>query len=160
VLKGMEGDKGLVIKDKAAHHAISAKFPKAIDNKDNTLVVQYEVKLQGRSLSTAYPPIILMTLRRPRMRWCIHEASPGQRGAPRRRVLKCLTLHHHVRSRQVRRYEQGKNSNTSNMAESNRRRFTSSSATRTRRRVNTRRSTSRTLLWPASSRPRLSTRSS
>lgn len=47
VLKGMEGDKGLVIKDKAAHHAISAKFPKAIDNKDNTLVVQYEVKLQG-----------------------------------------------------------------------------------------------------------------
>lgn len=44
----MEGDKGLVIKDKAAHHAISAKFPKAIDNKDDTLVVQYEVKLQGR----------------------------------------------------------------------------------------------------------------
>jgi calnexin len=50
VLKGMEGDKGLVIKDKAAHHAISAKFPKAIDNKDDTLVVQYEVKLQGRFL--------------------------------------------------------------------------------------------------------------
>lgn len=48
VLKGIEGDKGLVIKDKAAHHAISAKFPKAIDNKDNTLVVQYEVKLQSQ----------------------------------------------------------------------------------------------------------------
>lgn len=48
VLKGMEGDKGLVLKDQAAHHAISAKFPKAIDNKDNTLVVQYEVKLQGK----------------------------------------------------------------------------------------------------------------
>ena len=47
VLKGMEGDKGLVLKDKAAHHAISAKFPKVIDNKGNTLVVQYEVKLQG-----------------------------------------------------------------------------------------------------------------
>jgi hypothetical protein len=46
----MEGDKGLVIKDKAAHHAISSKFPKAIDNKDNTLVVQYEVKLQGMSI--------------------------------------------------------------------------------------------------------------
>ena len=45
----MEGDKGLVIKDKAAHHAISAKFPKAIDNKDDTLVVQYEVKLQSES---------------------------------------------------------------------------------------------------------------
>lgn len=49
MLKGMEGDKGLVIKDKAAHHAISAKFPKAIDNKDDTLVVQYEVKLQSKS---------------------------------------------------------------------------------------------------------------
>lgn len=47
VFKGIEGDKGLVIKDKAAHHAISAKFPKAVDNTDNTLVVQYEVKLQG-----------------------------------------------------------------------------------------------------------------
>ena len=47
VLKGMEGDKGLVLKDKAAHHAISAKFPKAVDNKGKTLVVQYEVKLQS-----------------------------------------------------------------------------------------------------------------
>ncbi|KAJ8105826.1 hypothetical protein OPT61_g9947 [Boeremia exigua] len=47
VLKGVEGDKGLVVKDKAAHHAISAKFPKAVDNKDETLVVQYEVKLQN-----------------------------------------------------------------------------------------------------------------
>ena len=48
VLKGIEGDKGLVIKDQAAHHAISAKFPKAIDNKGKTLVVQYEVKLQSK----------------------------------------------------------------------------------------------------------------
>ena len=47
VLKGIEGDNGLVIKDKAAHHAISAKFPKAINNKGKTLVVQYEVKLQS-----------------------------------------------------------------------------------------------------------------
>lgn len=47
VFKGMEGDKGLIVKDKAAHHAISAKFPKVIDNKDKTLVVQYEVKLQS-----------------------------------------------------------------------------------------------------------------
>lgn len=44
----MEGDKGLVLKDKAAHHAISAKLPKALDNTDNTLVVQYEVKLQSK----------------------------------------------------------------------------------------------------------------
>jgi calnexin len=51
VLKGMEGEKGLVVKDKAAHHAISAKFPEAIDNKDDTLVVQYEVKLQSELFS-------------------------------------------------------------------------------------------------------------
>jgi len=49
VYKGMEGDKGLVIKNAAAHHAISAKFPKKIDNKGKTLVVQYEVKLQSKS---------------------------------------------------------------------------------------------------------------
>lgn len=45
----MEGDKGLVVKNAAAHHAISAKFPKKIDNKGKTLVVQYEVKLQSKS---------------------------------------------------------------------------------------------------------------
>jgi len=45
--KGIEGDKGLVVKNPAAHHAISAKFPKKIDNKGKTLVVQYEVKLQN-----------------------------------------------------------------------------------------------------------------
>lgn len=49
VLKGMEGDKGLVVKNPAAHHAISAKFPKKIDNKGKTLVVQYEVKPQSKS---------------------------------------------------------------------------------------------------------------
>ncbi|GJC92173.1 calnexin precursor [Colletotrichum higginsianum] len=47
VYKGVEGDKGLVVKNPAAHHAISAKFPKKIDNKGKTLVVQYEVKLQN-----------------------------------------------------------------------------------------------------------------
>jgi calnexin len=47
VFPGMVGDKGLVVKNPAAHHAISAKFPKKIDNKDKTLVVQYEVKLQS-----------------------------------------------------------------------------------------------------------------
>ncbi|KAI9043387.1 calnexin [Aspergillus affinis] len=47
VLKGIEGDKGLVVKNAAAHHAISAKFPKKIDNKGKTLVVQYEVKPQN-----------------------------------------------------------------------------------------------------------------
>jgi calnexin len=43
----MVGDKGLVVKDKAAHHAISAKFDKPINAKNKPLVVQYEVKLQG-----------------------------------------------------------------------------------------------------------------
>ncbi|TGZ79671.1 Calreticulin-domain-containing protein [Ascodesmis nigricans] len=47
VLKGIEGDKGLVVKNVAAHHAISAKFPTPVDPKDKNLVVQYEVKLQG-----------------------------------------------------------------------------------------------------------------
>ncbi|KAI6250183.1 Calnexin [Erysiphe necator] len=47
IFKGMEGDKGLVLKTPAAHHAISAKFPKKIDNTGKTLVVQYEVKLQN-----------------------------------------------------------------------------------------------------------------
>ncbi|WEW57668.1 hypothetical protein PRK78_003135 [Emydomyces testavorans] len=47
VFKGIDGDKGLVVKNAAAHHAISAKFPKKIDNKGKTLVVQYEVKLQN-----------------------------------------------------------------------------------------------------------------
>ncbi|KFY58743.1 hypothetical protein V497_04663 [Pseudogymnoascus sp. VKM F-4516 (FW-969)] len=47
VFKGIEGDKGLVVKNAAAHHAISAKFPKPIENKGKTLVVQYEVKLQN-----------------------------------------------------------------------------------------------------------------
>ncbi|CAG7854159.1 Calnexin homolog Flags: Precursor [Serendipita indica DSM 11827] len=40
------GDKGLVAKSKAAHHAISAPFAKPIDFSDKSLVVQYEVKYQ------------------------------------------------------------------------------------------------------------------
>ncbi|KAM5355827.1 hypothetical protein ACJ41O_002473 [Fusarium nematophilum] len=57
--KGMEGDKGLVVKNPAAHHAISAKFPKKIDNKDKTLVVQYEVKLQnGLECGGAYMKLL------------------------------------------------------------------------------------------------------
>lgn len=59
----MEGDNGLVVKNAAAHHAISAKFPKKIDPKGKTLVVQYEVKLQGQrlhpsSLPSSSPPNI------------------------------------------------------------------------------------------------------
>jgi len=59
VYKGMEGDEGLVVKNAAAHHAISAKFPKKIDNKGKTLVVQYEVKLQnGLECGGAYMKLL------------------------------------------------------------------------------------------------------
>ncbi|KAF3920838.1 Calnexin [Orbilia brochopaga] len=55
VLQGIIGDKGLVVKDKAAHHAISTKFKKPVDNKGKALVVQYEVKLQeGLECGGAY----------------------------------------------------------------------------------------------------------
>jgi calnexin len=59
----MVGDKGLVVKNPAAHHAISAKFPKKIDNKGKTLVVQYEVKLQSeqRGLAALPPLLTLLT---------------------------------------------------------------------------------------------------
>ncbi|GAO13989.1 uncharacterized protein UV8b_01932 [Ustilaginoidea virens] len=57
--KGMKGDKGLVVKNPAAHHAISAKFPQKIDNKGKTLVVQYEVKLQtGLECGGAYMKLL------------------------------------------------------------------------------------------------------
>ena len=56
VYKGMEGDNGLVVKNAAAHHAISSKFPAQIDNTGKTLVVQYEVKLQSKPcISPAFP---------------------------------------------------------------------------------------------------------
>jgi len=42
----VEGEKGLVAKSKAAHHAISAPFSKPISFSDKPLVVQYEVKYQ------------------------------------------------------------------------------------------------------------------
>lgn len=75
-LKGIEGDKGLVLKDKAAHHAISAQFPKKVDNKGKTLVVQYEVKLQGKGKSLSPSRQWLLNLRRrATMWWRIHEAA-------------------------------------------------------------------------------------
>lgn len=52
---GFKGDKGLVVKSEAALHAISVPLPKVFDNKDNTLVLQYEVKLQkGLECGGAY----------------------------------------------------------------------------------------------------------
>ncbi|TFY63323.1 hypothetical protein EVJ58_g3328 [Rhodofomes roseus] len=46
IVSVIEGDKGLVAKTKAAHHAISAPFTDAIGFADKPLVVQYEVKYQ------------------------------------------------------------------------------------------------------------------
>ena len=48
-----------MLKNPAAHHAISAKFPSKIDNKGKTLVVQYEVKLQkGLECGGAYMKLL------------------------------------------------------------------------------------------------------
>ena len=58
--KGMKGDKGLVVKNPAAHHAISAKFSKAIDNKGKTLVVQYEVKVLSTRLARVFSRVLLI----------------------------------------------------------------------------------------------------
>ena len=63
VYKGMEGDKGLVIKNAAAHHAISAKFPKKVDPKGKTLVVQYEVKLQSKFSRVSISPCAIALTR-------------------------------------------------------------------------------------------------
>ncbi|CAG8498946.1 10303_t:CDS:2, partial [Scutellospora calospora] len=55
VFPGIKDDEGLVMKTAAAHHAISARFEKPLDNKDKTLIVQYEVKLQdGLECGGAY----------------------------------------------------------------------------------------------------------
>ncbi|KAF9408628.1 hypothetical protein BGZ94_002245 [Podila epigama] len=56
---GLKGDLGLVAKSPAAHHAISASLPEVIDNKDKTLVVQYEVKAQdGLECGGAYMKLL------------------------------------------------------------------------------------------------------
>ncbi|KAH3665743.1 hypothetical protein OGAPHI_003931 [Ogataea philodendri] len=56
---GFKGDKGLVVKTEAAHHAISAVLPTPFDNTDNTLVFQYEVKLQkGLECGGAYVKLL------------------------------------------------------------------------------------------------------
>ncbi|ODV96373.1 hypothetical protein PACTADRAFT_2666 [Pachysolen tannophilus NRRL Y-2460] len=52
---GFKNDKGLVLKSQAAHHAIDVQLPEVFDNTDNTLVLQYEVKLQnGLNCGGAY----------------------------------------------------------------------------------------------------------
>lgn len=88
VFKGIDGDKGLVVKDVAAHHAISAKFPKKIDNKGKTLVVQYEVKPQSKFSSMCLrrkgaEKLTCSVTRLSGLWWCLPEASPGEQEAPR-----------------------------------------------------------------------------
>ncbi|GAA5921403.1 hypothetical protein JCM3775_003033 [Rhodotorula graminis] len=47
VYPGIPGDEGLVLKSKAAHHAISAPLDAPFDPKGKPLVLSYEVKLQN-----------------------------------------------------------------------------------------------------------------
>lgn len=59
VFPGFKGDKGLVVKSPAAHHAITTAFDTPINNKGKTLVVQYEVKLQkGLECGGAYVKLL------------------------------------------------------------------------------------------------------
>ncbi|OAQ34559.1 Calreticulin-domain-containing protein [Linnemannia elongata AG-77] len=59
VYPGLKNDLGLVAKSAATHHAISASLPEVIDNKDKTLVVQYEVKAQeGLECGGAYMKLL------------------------------------------------------------------------------------------------------
>ncbi|KAG0373705.1 hypothetical protein BGX24_011340 [Mortierella sp. AD032] len=59
VYPGLKNDLGLVAKSAATHHAISASLPEVVDNKDNTLVVQYEVKAQdGLECGGAYMKLL------------------------------------------------------------------------------------------------------
>ena len=55
----IKGDQGLVLKTLAAHSAISSKFPKVLDPKGKSLVVQYEVKAQnGMECGGAYMKLL------------------------------------------------------------------------------------------------------
>ncbi|RKO91687.1 Calreticulin/calnexin [Blyttiomyces helicus] len=47
VFPSIEGDKGLVVKTAAAHHAIAARFDAPVDPKGKTFVAQYEVKFEN-----------------------------------------------------------------------------------------------------------------
>lgn len=146
----MVGDKGLVVKNPAAHHAISAKFPKKIDNKGKTLVVQYEVKLQSEPQTLNCPAtLVYISYRWSRVWRRIHEASQGQQGIAIRGILECIAIRDHVRARQMWCNQQGRVSeeNCFNMVLTVIR-FTSFSSTRILRLVNMRRNISRALQWP------------
>ncbi|KAG0296256.1 hypothetical protein BGZ96_009902 [Linnemannia gamsii] len=59
VYPGLKNDLGLVAKSPATHHAISASLPEVVNNKDKTLVVQYEVKAQdGLECGGAYMKLL------------------------------------------------------------------------------------------------------
>lgn len=59
IYPGLKGDKGLVLKSPAAHHAISRRFDSVLDNTGKTLVVQYEVKpQQGLTCGGAYVKLL------------------------------------------------------------------------------------------------------
>ena len=130
-MPGIVGDKGLVVKNPAAHHAISAKFEKPIDNKNQDLVVQYEVKLQkGLECGGAY-----MKLLRNDKKLASDEFSNASPYVIMFGPDKCGTTNKVCLASQ-----ENKSRDTDDS------RFTSSSSTRTLRLANTKRSISRTLL--------------
>ncbi|KAH3685166.1 hypothetical protein WICPIJ_003859 [Wickerhamomyces pijperi] len=56
---GFTNDKALKLKTPSAHHAISAELPQVFDNTNNTLVLQYEVKLDnGLTCGGAYVKLL------------------------------------------------------------------------------------------------------
>ncbi|KAJ3251898.1 hypothetical protein HDU77_005559 [Chytriomyces hyalinus] len=59
VFPGFSGDRGLVVKTPASHHAISASFKEPIETNGKTFVAQYEVKLQnGLECGGAYMKLL------------------------------------------------------------------------------------------------------
>ncbi|KAJ3240825.1 hypothetical protein HDU81_002678 [Chytriomyces hyalinus] len=59
VFPGFSGDRGLVVKTPASHHAISASFKEPIETDGKTFVAQYEVKLQnGLECGGAYMKLL------------------------------------------------------------------------------------------------------
>lgn len=100
VYKAIEGDKGLVAKNAAAHHAMSSLFKTPINPKGKDLVVQYEVKLQG-TLALVIRKTnrqLIQLFRWPTVRWCIHEATTREQEIKVRGVLERLAIRDYVRS--------------------------------------------------------------
>lgn len=97
VYPGIPGDEGLVLKSKAAHHAISAQLDHPFDPKGKTLVLSYEVKLQqGLDCGGAYIKLLSDS---DEVRSPLSPSSPPDRASLPARTracasrARCSTLH-------------------------------------------------------------------